>query len=130
MTVEEREARAIENKKTMNCAQAVALAFSDVVDVDEKTLLKLASGFGLGMGTAEGTCGTLSGAVMVAGLCAEKGQALSLAKEMTARFKSLCGGALACRDIKGIETGKTLCSCLDCVRYGARAAAEVLDTRR
>ena len=33
-----------------NCAQAVAAAFSEKMGTDEKTVLKMASGFGGGMG--------------------------------------------------------------------------------
>ena len=42
------------------------------------------------------------------------------------RFKELCGGATICRDLKGIDTGKVLCSCENCVRNAVRAAVEAL----
>ena len=31
-----------------------------------------------------------------------------------------------CRELKGIDTGKVLCSCENCVRNAVRAAEEVL----
>lgn len=57
MTIEERAARAVELKAGCNCAQAVALAFADVLPLDEATLMKLAAGYGAGMGCMEATCG-------------------------------------------------------------------------
>lgn len=51
-----------------NCSQAVLCAFADLFDLDEKTALKLASGFGGGMGQMGSVCGALSGAFMVIGL--------------------------------------------------------------
>ena len=53
--------------KKFNCCQAVACAFAEGVGVDEKVLFQAGEGFGLGMGCMEGTCGALSGAIMLAG---------------------------------------------------------------
>ena len=53
MTIEERAARAVELKAGCNCAQAVALAFADALPLDEATLMKLAAGYGAGMGCME-----------------------------------------------------------------------------
>ena len=52
MTIEERAARAVELKAGCNCAQAVALAFADVLPLDEATLMKLAAGYGAEIGRA------------------------------------------------------------------------------
>lgn len=60
---------AIENfKKGYNCSQSVVLAFSDLVDIDEKSLLKLSSSFGGGMGRLREVCGALSGCFIILGL--------------------------------------------------------------
>ena len=50
------------NKKMSgyNCAQAVACAFKDYVDVSEDELKKITQGFAVGMGTMEGSCGAIS----------------------------------------------------------------------
>ena len=48
-----------------NCAQAVAAAFSDKMGMDEKTILKMASGFGGGMGRMREVCGAVSGMTFV-----------------------------------------------------------------
>ena len=48
-----------------NCAQAVAVAFSDVTGLDEKLSARLASSFGGGMGRMREVCGAVSGMLMV-----------------------------------------------------------------
>lgn len=55
-------------KKGDNCAQSVLTAFHDVVDMDEKDLARIASGFGGGMGHMQLTCGAVTGAFMVISL--------------------------------------------------------------
>ena len=50
-----------------NCAQAVAVAFSDVTGLNETASAKLASPFGGGMGRMREVCGAVSGILMVYG---------------------------------------------------------------
>ena len=109
-------------KKEMNCCQAVLVAFADKLGKKEDDLLRLGSGFGSGMATMEGTCGALVGAIMVSSLLSAEGEARNNSRAIMTRFKELCGGATICRDLKGIETGKVLCSCEDCVRNAVQAA--------
>ena len=60
---------AIENfKKGYNCSQSIVLAFSDLVNINEKDLLKIASSFGGGMGRLRETCGAVSGCFIIIGL--------------------------------------------------------------
>ena len=125
MTTEDRMERASSLKRNMNCCQAVVRAFADTLSLDEATLMSLGSGFGSGMGTMEGTCGALVGAIMVAGLRTNGEGAVALSRKIMPRFKELCGATI-CKDLKGVETGKVLCSCYDCVRNAVRAAAEAL----
>jgi len=125
MTTQERMDYAARRKSEMNCCQAVLVAFADKLGKGEDELLRLGSGFGSGMGTMEGTCGALVGAIMVAGLRTRGAGTVALSRKIMPRFKELCG-ATACKDLKGIETGKVLCSCDDCVRNAVRAAAEAL----
>ena len=51
-----------------NCAQAVLLAYKDILDLDEETLKQLGSGFGIGMGNMEATCGALVAVNIILGL--------------------------------------------------------------
>lgn len=125
MTIQERQDHAADLKREMNCCQAVVRAFADTLALDEATLMSIGSGFGSGMGTMEGTCGALVGAIMVVGLRTNGTGTISLSRKMLPRFKELCG-AIICRDLKGIETGKVLCTCDNCVRHAVLAADEAL----
>ena len=125
MTTEERQELGARLKREMNCCQAVVRAFADTLPLGDDALMQLASGFGSGMGTMEGTCGALVGAIMVAGLRSQGIGTAALSRRIVPRFRELCG-ATVCRDIKGIETGKVLCSCEDCVRNAILAAEEVI----
>ncbi len=126
MTLDERMDYAARRKKEMNCCQAVLVAFADKLGESEDDLLRLGSGFGSGMATMEGTCGALVGAIIVSSLLSAEGAARNNSRAIMSRFKELCGGATICRDLKGIETGKVLCSCEDCVRNAVLAAGEAL----
>ena len=125
MTIQERQDHAADLKREMNCCQAVVRAFADTLALDEATLMSIGSGFGSGMGTMEGTCGALVGAIMVVGLRTNGSGTISLSRKMLPRFKELCGATI-CRDLKGIETGKVLCTCDNCVRHAVLAADEAL----
>ena len=129
MTLDERMEYGARRKKEMNCCQAVLVAFADKLGKGEDELKRLGSGFGSGMATMEGTCGALVGAIMVSSLLSAEGEARNNSRAIMSRFKELCGGATICRDLKGIETGKVLCSCEDCVRNAVRAAGETLKTK-
>ena len=124
MTIEARKEYAAERKKEMNCCQAVLVAFADKLGKNEDELLRLGSGFGSGMATMEGTCGALVGAIMVSSLLSPASEARNNSRAIMSRFKELCGATI-CRDLKGIGTGKVLCSCEDCVRNAVLAAGDI-----
>ena len=123
-----RQDRAVELKNRTgdahyNCAQAVACVFAEEAGLTEAVLRKAGACFGLGMGTMEATCGALCGAQMVQGLVKFEGRNLKdKAQEMYKAFTEKCGGSL-CKELKGVGTGKVLCSCDDCVRN----AVEILE---
>lgn len=117
-----------------NCAQAVACAFAEEVGVDEQVLFTAGEGFGLGMGGMDGTCGALSGAIMLAGFKnsdgnienpGTKADTYKLSKEMVSRFKEKTGSTV-CKELKGVESGTVLCSCPDCICKGVEVVEEVL----
>ena len=54
-------------KQGFNCAQAVALAFSDKIGLDENSIAKLISPFGGGFGRMREVCGAVSGMLVVLG---------------------------------------------------------------
>ena len=125
MILDERMDYAAQRKKEMNCCQAVLVAFADKLGKSEDDLLRLGSGFGSGMATMEGTCGALVGAIMVSSLLSPDGEARNNSRAIMSRFKELCGATI-CRDLKGIGTGKVLCSCEDCVRNAVLSAGEAI----
>ena len=123
MTKEEYAGRAVELKHSgCNCCQAVVKTLTEGKDYDEETLMNIASGFGMGMGCMEATCGALVGANIAAGLMG-KGRA---ARGLLKSFEELSGATL-CGDLKGKNTGIVLASCDDCVKNAVIAACEVLD---
>ena len=109
-----------------NCSQAVILCYKDILDLDELTLKKLGSGFGVGMGSMEATCGALLGANIVLGLLND-GSLLTMKKSkiLLERFKELSKDTI-CKNLKGIETGIVLTSCDDCVRNAIQSLDEML----
>jgi C_GCAxxG_C_C family probable redox protein len=89
------------------CAQTVFNLFASDLGIDEKTALKIASGFGGGMACAE-TCGALTGAYMVIGmkhghatsLPDDKAHTKQLIKKFNAEFKNE-HGSLICKNLTG-----------------------------
>jgi len=55
-------------KEGYNCAQAVIMAFSDVLPIDEQLLLKISSAFGGGFARTRNLCGAVAGIGMVLGV--------------------------------------------------------------
>ena len=127
MTIEERAALAAKRKAegACNCCQAVAVALADQTGLSEETLMAACSGFAVGMGNMEGTCGSLVAAVMTAGLRLDGKGTLRLSRRISENFSGRCG-AVRCRDLKGLTTGKELCSCADCVKNAVLAYGEVM----
>jgi C_GCAxxG_C_C family probable redox protein len=50
-----------------NCAQSVFFAFCDDLKIDRDSALKIACGFGAGMGRKEEVCGAVAGGIIVLG---------------------------------------------------------------
>lgn len=107
-----RSEKAMENfLKGYNCSQSVVLAFSDLLDVDEKTLLKLASSFGGGMGRLREVCGSVSGMFIVLGLLygydgPETGEVkadhYARIQKLAKRFEEKYG-SIVCRELLGLD---------------------------
>lgn len=123
----------LHNKK-YNCAQAVACAFAEEAGIDPKTLFQACEGFGLGMGCMDGTCGAISGAVMLAGFVSSDGETdnpgtkastYKISQQMVDKFYQK-NGATRCRDLKGIDTGKVMRSCPGCIEDAVEIIEEVL----
>ena len=132
--MESRVEKTIElHKKGYNCAQAVACAYCDLVGVDEDTMFKMAEGLGAGMGGMEGTCGAVSGAVLLAGMANSHGKEARDSKAATYRLSKTIrlafkekNQSVICKDLKGVETKKVLRSCDGCIEDAAAIVETLL----
>jgi C_GCAxxG_C_C family probable redox protein len=97
--------------QSTNCAQSVINAFVDELRIDRATALKLALGFGGGLGHTGGTCGAVTAACMVLGLKQEfdiknpKAQRDALYAQvqvLNQRFKQI-NGSTSCTDLLGYD---------------------------
>ena len=98
-------------EENSNCSQAVLAAFVDSAEMDEAAALKVASGFGGGIGRTGNTCGALTGAVMVMGLrygtadAADKTTKYEVYRKvqrLSEEFKLRIGSTI-CRDLLGFD---------------------------
>lgn len=117
-----------------NCAQAVALPFCEEMGLDAALVKPATEGFGAGMGGRTQTCGALSGAVFVAGMLnasatdpSSKMDTYKVCAKMSEDFVAHCGSGV-CAEIKGLNGGKMLCSCNECIACGVRLVEELLTT--
>lgn len=86
------------------CSQAVALAFCDVMGMDEATVCKIMLPFGGGLGRLRLTCGAVSGMAAVVGTVFAEAENTSENKKQTyAIVQELCGRFQA-------ETGSLICA--------------------
>ena len=97
-------------RKNFNCSQAVLSAFAKDLGLPDELALKIASGFGAGMGRLQQTCGAVTGSYMVIGLKYgnineedknAKEKTYSLVQKFESEFKKLnnassCFGLLNC----------------------------------
>ena len=90
-----------------NCSQAVAVAFCDVTELDEKFTARMVSSFGGGMGRLREVCGAVSGMFFVLGYLygydtpGDEGLKKALYVEvqaLAAKFREECG-SIVCREI-------------------------------
>ena len=93
-----------------NCAQAVALAFCDLLPMEKDTLARLTSSFGGGMGRLREVCGAVSGMFAAAGLLygyddpkatTEKADHYARLQEMAKEFEKE-NGSIVCRELLGL----------------------------
>ena len=94
-----------------NCSQAVAGAFSDLLGMDMDTVVKLASGFGGGMGRMREVCGTFSGIVMVVSMLygysdpkdnSTKTELYGRIQDIAEQFRR-DNGSIICRELLGLS---------------------------
>ena len=93
--------------KGYNCAQAVAVAFSDLTGLTPELSAKMASSFGGGMGRMREVCGAVSGMLMVTSLlygyddpedAQEKKDLYKLVQSLAEQFRQQ-NGSIICREL-------------------------------
>ena len=94
-----------------NCAQAVVMAYDDVMAMDVATLARITAPFGGGMGRMREVCGTVSGMAFVAGAIApsadpknleERKNNYALVQVFADAFRRE-NGDIVCRRLLGLE---------------------------
>lgn len=126
--MESRKNTAAEKKQCgkYNCAQAVICTYCDIAGIDETTAQNIGNAFAAGMGNMEGTCGAIVGAGVVLGLAKKDRVAAAKAMRQIMNKFAERNGATQCKVLKGIETGKILRECPDCVADAAEFLEEEL----
>lgn len=136
--------------KGYNCAQSVFAPFAKQVGLSEELALRLASGFGAGVGRMRGMCGAFSGLTLIAGYCKgnlsgkpeEKEVVFSLVREQAAAFTAEFG-TLTCRELLHLDetvqesprpNERTQAyydarPCERCVAFCAKLAAKLLKSK-
>ena len=98
-------------KKGYNCAQAIVLAFEDMLPIDKELLSKMASSFGGGMGRLREVCGSVCGMFMVTGLLygydepetgGKKAEHYARIQQLARRFEEK-HGSIVCRELLGMS---------------------------
>lgn len=110
--IEERATKARKLFETgYNCAQAVAMTYSDCCQIDERVVEKMALAFGGGLGRQREVCGTVSGASMVLGAIESnkegdpKARSYKIIQNFSAKFKDE-NGSIICRELLALAKGE------------------------
>lgn len=95
-----------------NCAQSVLYAFRDDCGVSDDLALKMATGFGAGMGRKQEVCGAVTGGILVLSLRHGRGsaddssateQTYQKTRELMDRFASKHGSCICRQLLDGYE---------------------------
>lgn len=98
-----------------NCAQSVLGAYAEECGLDEETALRLASGFGAGMGRMREVCGAVSGMFMAFDLLrgysdltdkAAKDAHYARIQQLAQEFRQE-NGSIICRELLGLAPRQT-----------------------
>jgi C_GCAxxG_C_C family probable redox protein len=109
----ERSEKAVSCFENFNCAQSVIATCGPEIGLDRESALRVAGGFGGGMGRLGEVCGAVTGAFMVIGLKHGKSRpeddenetkekAYALVYEFADRFRAR-NGAILCRELLGCD---------------------------
>jgi C_GCAxxG_C_C family probable redox protein len=94
-----------------SCSQALLAAYADCFGLDRDVALRIAAGFGGGMGRMAKTCGAVTGAFMLIGLKyggmdvkdrQAKAKTYEVVREFAGKFLE-SHGSLSCRELLGCD---------------------------
>jgi C_GCAxxG_C_C family probable redox protein len=94
-----------------SCAQALMAVYGPELGMDRETALKVAGGFGGGMGRMAGTCGAVTGTFMVIGLVhsmtkkgdlQQKERSYEVIRKFAEKFRER-NRTLVCRELMGVD---------------------------
>lgn len=90
-------------KTGLNCAQAVATAFAEEMNMDAELVKRLTIGFGGGIGRMREVCGTVSGMTFVISALynEDKGKIYERVQNVANQFKAE-NGSVVCRELLGL----------------------------
>lgn len=94
----------------LNCSQAMFSVYGKYFGIPEDLAVKIATGFGGGMGGMGETCGAVTGAFLVLGMLynqddpSSRSKIYCLEKEFVRRFKTQHGSVI-CRALLGYDMG-------------------------
>jgi len=97
----------------VNCSQAILSTYGPRYGLDEKTSIRIALGFGAGMGRLGATCGAVTGAFMVLSLKhalenvsnnERKENTYAAIREFAKRFEAR-NGSIVCKELLGCNLG-------------------------
>lgn len=127
-----------------NCAQSVLLALNMNNDISQEALVKIATGFGAGMGREQDVCGAVSGGIMSLGLKygmntnsdkSNKDLTYSKTSELIQRFEEKFGTIKCIEILDGcdlktvegrdyfVEHNFSETKCIECVKFAASVCA-------
>ena len=93
-----------------NCSQAVAMAYSDVIGLEEPDILRLMSGFGFGMGGERSVCGAVTGGAFVISSLnkapEQREETYASVQLLIDEFKKQGKGSINCLDLIGENPGE------------------------
>jgi C_GCAxxG_C_C family probable redox protein len=102
--------KAVEKFKSgFNCAQSVLWSYAQELHFDPDLALKIANGFGAGMGRKQEVCGAVNGAIIVIGLWYGRGEhdgmdrhekTYTMVQKLIDAFVKKCGN-VNCRELLG-----------------------------
>lgn len=134
-------------KDGYNCAQSVLFSYADKLNISRDLALKMANGFGGGMGRKQEVCGALSGGILVLNLIYGRGEnedkqkqeiVYSLVRELMDKFEEKYGSVNCKKLLDGCElmtsegqeqfkSNKLIEKCYDYVEFTVRTLDEIIE---